>query len=428
MTNERRSSAPAGEPVAPHMSGDGARAALHEVPERALRSLLLTLSRRRWLGDLATSVPVTRPMVGRFVAGLSLDEALATLASLRAQGMRTTVDVLGEAVTSAEDADAAVARYLQTLDALAERELDRNVSLKLSQMGLQIDRELCRDNVGRIFRRAAEVGAFVRIDMEDHTTVDATLGLWRELRRTDAASGVVIQAALRRSATDVEELIGEGAPVRLCKGAYKEPSDVAFQEKGEVDGNYERLMERLLHGGGYTALATHDERLIGRAVKLARADGIGRDRFEFQMLYGVRRDLQERLVRAGYTVRIYVPYGTHWYPYFMRRLAERPANVTFILRSLLREGSTGSPVAGAAGGTSGDGSAAAGSPAVDVSSEAEAPGGAPAAESTPADASEPPTPAEATPDPDPGAEARPRAPRRGSRGRPAPGPDSGASR
>jgi proline dehydrogenase len=286
-------------------------------------------------------------MVGRFVAGLTLDEALAALASLRAQGMRTTVDVLGEAVSSAEDAEAAVGRYLQTLDALAGGVLDRNVSLKLSQMGLQIDRELCRENVARIFRRAAEIGAFVRIDMEDHATVDATLAIWRELRRTDAASGVVIQAALRRSAADVEALIGESAPIRLCKGAYKEPSDVAFTERAEVDANYAALMERLLREGAYTALATHDERLVGRALKLVRAEGIARDRFEFQMLFGVRRDLQERLVRAGYTVRIYVPYGTHWYPYFMRRLAERPANVTFLLRSLLREGSgTGAPGTG----------------------------------------------------------------------------------
>ncbi len=339
MTNASNLPDPAGDgPVgdtAPRSGGT--RAVLHEVPERVLRSTLLTLSHRRWLGDLATRVPITRPMVGRFVAGLTLEEALTALASLRSQGMRTTVDVLGEAVTSAEDAEAAVGRYLQTLDALAERDLDRNVSLKLSQMGLQIDRELCRENVGRIFRRAAEVGAFVRIDMEDHTTVDATLALWRELRRTDASSGVVIQAALRRSGADVEELIAERAPVRLCKGAYKEPSHVAFTERAEVDRNYAQLMDRLLHEGAYTALATHDERLIGRAVKLASAEGIARDRFEFQMLYGVRRDLQERLVRAGYTVRIYVPYGTHWYPYFMRRLAERPANVTFLLRSLLRE-------------------------------------------------------------------------------------------
>lgn len=324
--------------------GHPTRSLLHEIPERSLRSLLLTMSRRRWLGRTATRLPVTRRMVGRFVAGQTLDEALEALAAVRAQGMRTTVDVLGESVATAEDADAAVGRYLQTLDALAERGLERNVSLKLSQMGLGVDAGLCRDNVGRIMRRAAEIGAFVRIDMEDHTTVDATLALWRELRPLNASSGVVIQAALRRSAGDVDGLIADRAPVRLCKGAYKEPATVAFVERAEVDRSYAELMDRLLHEGAYTALATHDDRLIARAVRVARQDGIGRDRFEFQMLYGVRRDLQERLVAAGYTVRVYVPYGREWYPYFMRRLAERPANVTFLLRSLRREGA--GPTAG----------------------------------------------------------------------------------
>ncbi len=313
-------------------------ATLHDVPERALRSLLLTMSRQRWLGRVATGTPVTRRMVGRFVAGQSLDEVLPAAASLRAQGMHTTVDVLGESVTSAEDADGAVGRYLQTLDALAEHDLERNVSLKLSQMGLGLDRELCRENVERVFRRAAETGAFVRIDMENESTVDATLALWRELRAVNPSSGVVIQGALRRSARDVEDLIAERGPVRLCKGAYKEAPAVAFTDRADVDRSYAELMDRLLHDGAYTALATHDERLIARAVKMARADGIARDRFEFQMLYGIRRDLQDRLTAAGYTVRIYVPYGTSWYPYFMRRLAERPANVTFLLRSLFNEG------------------------------------------------------------------------------------------
>jgi proline dehydrogenase len=275
-------------------------------------------------------------MVGRFVAGQTLDEALEALAAVRARGMRTTVDVLGESVATAEDADAAVGRYLQTLDALAERDLERNVSLKLSQMGLGVDRELCRENVGRVFRRAAEIGAFVRIDMEDHTTVDATLALWRELRRIDASSGVVIQAALRRSARDVEELLAERAPVRLCKGAYKEPATAAFVDRAEIDRSYAELMDRLLHEGAYTALATHDDRLIARAVRIARQDGIGRDRFEFQMLYGVRPAFQRRLAAEGYEVLVATPYGPDWYPYLMRRLAERPANVGFVLRNMLR--------------------------------------------------------------------------------------------
>jgi len=290
---------------------------------------------------MATRVPVTRGMVARFVAGETLDEALVALERLHAQGLRTTVDVLGEAVASADAARAAADEYVETLDALADRGLDRNVSVKLSQMGLEIGEEVARANLERIFARAAAREAFVRIDMEDHTTTDATLALWRELRPTNAGrgdSGVVIQAALRRSAADVDALIAEAARIRLCKGAYVEPAAVAWPDKADVDSSYAMLMERLLRDATFPAIATHDERLIARAIDFAKEIGIGRDRFEFQMLYGVRRDLQERLARAGYGVRVYVPYGTEWYPYFMRRLAERPANVAFVLRSILREG------------------------------------------------------------------------------------------
>jgi proline dehydrogenase len=279
-------------------------------------------------------------MVARFVAGETLDEALTALERLTAVGFRSTVDLLGEAVTSVDAARAARDSYLATLDALATRGLDRNVSVKLSQMGLGIDPDACRDNVRLILERAAAHEAFVRIDMEDHATTDATLALWRELRPVNAGrgdSGVVIQAALRRSAADVEQLIAEGARVRLCKGAYVEPAEVAFPDKADVDAAYAALMERLLVDGTFPAIATHDERLIARAVAFTRERDIAPDRFEFQMLYGVRRDLQERLVRAGFGVRVYVPFGTQWYPYFMRRLAERPANVAFVLRSVLRE-------------------------------------------------------------------------------------------
>jgi proline dehydrogenase len=305
-----------------------------------MRASLLWLSRRRSLGRMATRIPLTRSMVARFVAGETLDEAIAALQKLHAAGFRTTVDVLGEAVASIGAARAAADEYLATLDALAEHGLDRNVSLKLSQMGLRLDPATCRDNVARIFERAAEVGAFVRIDMEEHSTTDATLALWRELRPLNAGngdSGVVIQAALRRSAQDVDALIDEQARIRLCKGAYVEPAAVAFPDKSDVDGAYETLMTRLLRDGTFPAIATHDERLIAKAVALVREERIAPDRFEFQMLFGVRRDLQERLLRAGFGVRVYVPFGTQWYPYFMRRLAERPANVAFVLRSLLRE-------------------------------------------------------------------------------------------
>jgi proline dehydrogenase len=315
--------------------------AVRAVSERAMRSSLLWLSRRRALGRLATRLPVTRSMVARFVAGETLEEAIGALERLRDQGLRTTVDVLGEAVTSADAARAAADEYLATLAALAGRGLDRNVSVKLSQMGLGIGEDVCRANVERILTAAATHDAFVRIDMEDHTTTDATLAIWRALRPINAGrgdSGVVIQAALHRSAEDVEALIAEHARVRLCKGAYVEPATVAWPDKADVDAAYGRLMERLLLDGNFPGIATHDERLIAHAVEFARANGIGPERFEFQMLYGVRRDLQERLARAGYGVRVYVPFGTQWYPYFMRRLAERPANVAFILRSILREG------------------------------------------------------------------------------------------
>jgi proline dehydrogenase len=325
-----------------------ATTALRAAPERALRSSLLWLSRRRSLGRLATRLPVTRSMVARFVAGESLGEALVALERLHAAGFQTTVDVLGAAVTSAGDARAAADAYVETLDALADRGLDRNVSVKLSQMGLGIDRDACRDNVGRILERAGEHEAFVRIDMEDHATTDATLELWRELRPVNAGrgdSGVVIQAALRRSPADVDALIAERARIRLCKGAYVEPATVAYPDKADVDAAYATLMERLLVDGTFPGIATHDERLIARAVAFTREHGIAADRFEFQMLYGVRRDVQERLLRAGFGVRVYVPYGTQWYPYFMRRLAERPANVAFVLRNVLRERRPGSAAA-----------------------------------------------------------------------------------
>jgi proline dehydrogenase len=315
------------------------RSTLRGLPERAMRSGLLALSHQRRLGRLATRLPFTRPMVRRFVAGETLDEVLPAIEKLHAAGLRTTVDVLGEAVNVAETARAATGRYLDTLDALAARGLDRNVSLKLSQMGLGVDRGLARENLGAIIGRAVALGAFVRIDMEDHTTVDATLDLWRERRPSGAGAdcGVVIQSALRRSPGDVETLIADGARVRLCKGAYKEPATVAHQDKSDVDAAFEALMLRLLRAGRYPAIATHDIRLIRRAIEVARAEGIGAEKFEFQMLYGVRRDLQDRLVADGWTVRVYVPYGREWYPYYLRRLAERPANVAFIIRSLWRE-------------------------------------------------------------------------------------------
>jgi proline dehydrogenase len=315
-------------------------ARIRELPERALRSGLLVLSHRRRLGRLATHLPFTRPMVARFVAGETLEAALPALDGLRAGGLGTTVDILGESVATAEAARAAAEAYLAALPALAGRGLDANVSLKLSQMGLGLDEGLCRENVGRILAAAAALEAFVRIDMEDHTTTDAALRLWSEMRPAMGGRGdvgVVLQSALRRTADDVERLIEAGARVRLCKGAYKEPAAVAYQERAEVDAAYVRLMERLMLAARLPAIATHDPAIIRRAVAFARANGIGPERFEFQMLYGIRRDLQTALARDGWRVRVYVPFGREWWPYFMRRLAERPANVLFLLRSLVSE-------------------------------------------------------------------------------------------
>ncbi len=305
-----------------------------------MRAGLLGLSHRRIVGRLATRLPFTRPMVARFVAGESLDAALPVLERLRAAGFRTTVDILGEAVTSEDAAAAAADAYVAAIPLLADRGLDVNVSIKLTQMGLRLGTAVARANVARILGAAAAAGGFVRIDMEDHPTTDATLALWRDLRPTMDGRGdvgVVLQAALRRTPQDLEALVPLGARIRLCKGAYREPASVAHQARGDVDAAYVALMRRLLDDGRYPAIATHDEAMIRLAIEHARSNGIGPERFEFQMLYGVRRDLQERLVADGWTVRVYVPCGREWYPYFMRRLAERPANVAFLVRSLWNE-------------------------------------------------------------------------------------------
>ncbi len=310
---------------------------MRELPARVLRAGFGWASRRRSLERLSERLPVTRGLVKRFVAGEDLETALAVLARLRDAGLRTTVDLLGESVDSASGAAAAADDYVRLLDALQERQLDGNVSLKLTQMGLDLDRDLCLRNVARVVERARDTGAFVRIDMEDHTRTDATLAIARELHARYGNVGVVIQSYLRRSEADVEALIAERIRVRLCKGAYDEPASVAYATKAEVDESYLRLMERLLMEGTYPGIATHDERIIEQARAFTARESIGPDRYEFQMLYGVRRDLQGALVADGLAVRVYVPFGTAWYPYFLRRLAERPANLLFLLRSIARE-------------------------------------------------------------------------------------------
>ncbi len=313
------------------------RSTLSELPGTAMRAGFVWASRREPLERLSQRLPLTRNLVRRFVAGQDLPSTLIALQRLRVAGLATTVDVLGESVSTEAAATAAADRYLRVLDALAEHGLDGNVSVKLTQMGLDIDAGFCRRNVSRIVEQAATTGAFVRIDMEDHTRTEATLGIARDLYGQHGNVGVVIQSYLRRSADDVDALIAERIRVRLCKGAYNEPASVAFATKAQSDKSYVRLMKRLLVAGEYPGLATHDERIIGAARELVAREGIGNERFEFQMLYGVRRDLQEALAAAGHTMRVYVPFGAEWYPYFMRRLAERPANVLFVLKTLARD-------------------------------------------------------------------------------------------
>jgi proline dehydrogenase len=316
------------------------RRAIGGAIERVMRAVLLWLSRRRFIGRFAKWMPLSRPIVARFVAGETLESALPALDRLRAAGFRTSVDVLGEAVTSEAAARAAAAAYVAAIPQLEAQGLDVNVSIKLSQMGLGLGPDVVRENVARVLTAAAAAGGFVRIDMEDHSTTDATLAIWRELRPLMAGSGdvgVVLQSALRRTPRDAEDLIAAGARIRLCKGAYREPSTVAYPDKSDVDAAYVAVMKRLLDDGTFPAIATHDDRIVDEAIAYARERGIGPERFEFQMLFGVRRDLQERLVRDGWGVRVYVPTGSQWYPYFMRRLAERPANVVFLAVSVVRE-------------------------------------------------------------------------------------------
>jgi len=270
------------------------------------------------------------------VAGGTLEDALAASRRLNGEGLAITLDHLGESVTSLEEAAAARDVYLHTLDAIGAEHIDGNVSLKLSQFGLELSAAQCRANVARLVERAAQGGSFVRIDMESREYTSPTLDLVRDLHARYGAVGAVIQAYLHRSRADVEDLCQRGIRVRLCKGAYLEPPAAAFRRKRKVDRNYAGLMQLLLEKGTYPAIATHDERLIRATCEFAAARGISRESFEFQMLYGIRRDLQRELVRGGYRVRVYVPFGAAWYPYFMRRLAERPANVLFLLRNLFR--------------------------------------------------------------------------------------------
>jgi proline dehydrogenase len=272
----------------------------------------------------------------RFVAGETLDQALAVARKLNAEGIAVTLDHLGESVSTLEEAAEARDVYLRTLNAIHTNGIQANVSLKLTQFGLDLSYEQCLANVDQLVRRAAELSSFVRVDMESSGYADRTLDLVNTLHARYGAVGIVIQSYLHRSESDVDKLCAAQIRVRLCKGAYLEPDTVAFPRKADVDRNYLELTRYLLLKGAYPALATHDEALIRQTCRFVTERKIARDSFEFQMLYGIRRDLQRRLVKDGYRVRLYVPFGMAWYPYYMRRLAERPANVLFMLRNLFR--------------------------------------------------------------------------------------------
>ena len=278
---------------------------------------------------------LARGLVERFVAGETLDQALVAARELAAEGIVTTLDQLGENVSTVAEAQAAVATYVDILRRMHEAGLEPNISVKLTMLGLDLGEEIARENMLPILRAAREVGGFVRIDMEGSVYASATMDIFCRLHdEFPDEVGIVIQTYLRRAAADVEAMIARGARVRLVKGAYAEPETVAFQSKREIDENYQRLAEQLLERGRFPAIATHDPALIEATIAFARRRGIGPERFEFQMLYGVRRAEQRRLKQDGFGMRVYVPYGTEWYPYFTRRIAERPANALFVLRQL----------------------------------------------------------------------------------------------
>ncbi len=300
------------------------------------RAALLYLSQKHELKDFFSKLPGFNHVTRRFIAGENIDDAIEAILELNRAGVTATFDHLGESTTSRAEAEADVREYLRVLDRIDATGADSNVSVKLTQLGLDIDEDYCLQNTRRIVEAAKRLDNFVRIDMEDSSKTDATLSIFKRLYNEYRNVGIVLQAYLYRTEKDVDDVLAMGARIRLCKGAYKEPETVAFPEKSEVDANFVKLMKKLLTSGVYHGIATHDERMIRATREFATTEGVSTDAFEFQMLYGVRRDLMLKLAREGYRVRTYVPYGEYWYPYFMRRLAERPANVWFVLKNLLK--------------------------------------------------------------------------------------------
>jgi len=308
--------------------------------DSASKTFFHLIAQSRILKQLASRYGMRKPssFARRFIAGETAAEAIEAARAVEARGMTVTMDLLGESVTSLTTADAATRAYIAVVEEMIASGIGRNISLKLTQLGLDVDKASCIDNFRKILERAEPAGFFVRVDMENSPYTELTLEIFETLWRHGYQQiGIVLQSALYRSETDLLTVNGLGARVRLVKGAYKEPKAVAFQKKIDVDEAYARMLKTVLIGGHYPAIATHDPAMIELARTIAREHEIAPDRFEFQMLYGVRRDLQAMLVKAGYRVRVYIPFGREWFPYFMRRLGERPANVMFVIRGILGE-------------------------------------------------------------------------------------------
>ena len=302
------------------------------------RSALIYLSRQEGLKEFATRFALFKKLTTRFIAGETTDEAVAAIREINERGCSASFDHLNESVSNVAATEAEVQEYLHVLELIEGTKIDSNVSIKLTQFGLEIDPELAYGNARRIVDDAARRGNFVRVDMEGSNVTQITIDVFKRLRSEFGLNdvGIVLQSYLYRTEEDARELLKIPARIRLCKGAYDEPAEVAYPDKKDVDANYIRVMQMLLSSGTYHGIATHDPKMIDATIEFAQREGIAKDAFEFQMLYGIRRDLQTQLARDGYNVRVYVPYGKHWYPYFMRRLAERPANIWFVLKNFLK--------------------------------------------------------------------------------------------
>ncbi len=302
------------------------------------RSALIWLSRQEGLKDFATRFGFFKKLTTRFVAGENIDEVIPFIRQINSENATASFDHLNESVGSAAEAEQEVLEYLDILAKIDEQRIRSNVSIKLTQFGLGLDPELAYQNARRVVVEAERRGNFVRVDMEDSSVTQVTIDIFRRLRAEFGLNtvGIVLQSYLYRTLADAQELVKLPARIRICKGAYNEPPEVAFPEKKDVDANYIKVMQLLLSSGTYHGIATHDPKMIDATIEFAAREGIGKEKYEFQMLYGIRRDLQHQLARDGFNVRIYVPYGKHWYPYFMRRLAERPANIWFVMKNLAK--------------------------------------------------------------------------------------------